>query len=85
MLIKIEFFRGISNPIGIKVSNKITDDEFLHLVQRLNPLNEQGKLIIIVRMGHGTLGTKINHLIDIKIKYKLNFLFATDPMHGNTF
>lgn len=84
-LIQVEFFRGVRNPIGIKVSNKITDDQFLHLVQRLNPENQQGKLIVIVRMGHSTLGSKLSHLIEVKQKHKLNFLFASDPMHGNTY
>jgi 3-deoxy-7-phosphoheptulonate synthase len=85
LLMKMEFFRGISNPIGVKISNKITDEQFLNIVRKLNPNNEQGKLIIIVRMGHGSLGSKLNHLIDIKLKHNLNFLFATDPMHGNTY
>lgn len=85
IFIKVEFFRGLSNPVGVKISNKITDDQFLHLVRKLNPQNEQGKLIVIVRMGHGNLGSKLHHLIDLKLKHNLNFLFASDPMHGNTY
>lgn len=34
---KVEFFRGVNNPIGVKVSDKITDEQFLHLVRKLNP------------------------------------------------
>ncbi len=47
----IEFIRGISNPIGVKISEKISDDEFIELVKVLNPLNERDKLIVMVRMG----------------------------------
>lgn len=82
---QLEFFRGIGNPVGIKVSSKITDEQFLHLVQRLNPKNEKGKLMIIVRMGHDHLYSKLKYLIDIKLKHNLNFLFVSDPMHGNTY
>lgn len=84
-MFQIEFFRGLSNPVGIKISSKISDAEFLELNHRLNRNNEQGKLIVIIRMGHKTLQSKLNHLIDIKIKHKLNFLFVCDPMHGNTY
>jgi 3-deoxy-D-arabino-heptulosonate 7-phosphate (DAHP) synthase class II len=41
--------------VGIKISNKINDAEFLELNRKLNPQNEQGKLIIIIRMGHKAL------------------------------
>jgi 3-deoxy-7-phosphoheptulonate synthase len=84
-IIKIEYFRGLSNPIGIKISNKVTDEQFLQLVQTLNPSNEEGKLLVIIRMGQANLSSRLNHLIDVKLKNKLNFLFVTDPMHGNTF
>lgn len=36
-------------------------------------------------MGHDHLYSKLKHLIDIKLKHNLNFLFVSDPMHGNTY
>lgn len=41
--------------------------------------------MVIVRMGHDHLYSKLKHLIDIKLKHNLNFLFVSDPMHGNTY
>ena len=81
----IEFFRGIENPIGVKISTKITKPEFIDLVKTLNPLNKHGKLVIIVRAGEDKVSDLLDTLIDIKKTNKLNFLFMSDPMHGNTF
>lgn len=47
----------------MKVSSKILDEEFLTLVKTLNPLNEQGKLLVIIRMGVGNIQEKLKHLI----------------------
>lgn len=41
--------------------------------------------MIIVRMGAHNIGSKLQHLIDLKIKHHLNFLFISDPMHANTY
>ena len=81
----VEFFRGIQNPVGVKVSNKITAEDFYELVTLLNPQNESGKLLVIVRMGKDLIHSKLDELISMKKKEGLNFLFVTDPMHGNTY
>lgn len=47
----VEFMRGIQNPIGVKVSSKFTEDEFIELVRKLNPMNELNRLVVIIRMG----------------------------------
>jgi len=39
----IEYFRGIANPIGLKVGPSITVDELVELVNVLNPDAEPGK------------------------------------------
>lgn len=69
----------------MKISSKITDEDFHKIVTTLNPLNLQGKLLVIVRMGSKNIKNKLNELIKIKEKHKLNFLFVNDPMHGNTY
>lgn len=38
----IEYFRGIANPVGLKVGPSITVDELVELVKVLNPNAEPG-------------------------------------------
>eukprot|EP00898_Chlorokybus_atmophyticus_P005542 jgi/Chlat1/598/Chrsp103S01030 len=47
----LEFMRGIANPIGIKISDKIDPSELVELCSVLNPNNTPGRLTVIVRMG----------------------------------
>ncbi|KAH0900609.1 hypothetical protein HID58_040112 [Brassica napus] len=47
----VEFLRGIANPLGIKVSNKMDPNELVKLVEILNPNNKLGRITVIVRMG----------------------------------
>ena len=37
------YFRGISNPIGNKISDKTTGDSIVSLVKSLNPENVPGE------------------------------------------
>ena len=54
----VEFCKGISNPIGIKVGPSAKANEIIELVKTINPENEKGKIVLIVRMG----AEKINQL-----------------------
>lgn len=47
----MEFLRGIGNPLGVKVSDKMDPSELVSLVATLNPENTAGRLAVIVRMG----------------------------------
>ena len=47
----VEFCRGISNPIGIKVGPTSDYKELIKVIKRINPNNEKGKIVLIVRMG----------------------------------
>jgi 3-deoxy-7-phosphoheptulonate synthase len=81
----IEFFRGLGNPIGVKLSAGISEGEFVALANTLNPRNEKGKLLAITRMGKHKIKDKLPMLIKAKRDHGLNLLFVTDPMHANTF
>lgn len=67
------------------MSSKITDDQFVALVTRLNPENVRGKLLVVVRMGKELVKEGVHRLIKLKKEKNLEFLFVSDPMHGNTF
>jgi 3-deoxy-7-phosphoheptulonate synthase len=49
----VEFMRGIRNPIGVKVSDKMDPSELINLIAILNPENTPGRLAVISRMGAG--------------------------------
>lgn len=80
----VEFFRGISNPIGVKVSSKIHPDELISLIDVLNPGNKPGKLTLITRMGADILEKKLPSLIRKVQQEGRNVIWSSDPMHGNT-
>ncbi|KAF0458952.1 DAHP synthetase [Gigaspora margarita] len=47
----IEYFRGIRNPIGIKVGPSMQSDELKRLLNIVNPNKEIGKVTLITRYG----------------------------------
>ena len=47
----VEYFRGIENPIGLKVGPKMDPDELVGIVKVLNAKNEAGHITLIHRLG----------------------------------
>jgi 3-deoxy-7-phosphoheptulonate synthase len=80
----VEFFRGIRNPVGVKVGASASPDDVVRLVQRLNPDNEPGKIVLIARLGAGKVYDVLPSLIAGVRSAGLRVLWASDPMHGNT-
>ncbi|MDX2017166.1 MAG: 3-deoxy-7-phosphoheptulonate synthase class II [Planctomycetota bacterium] len=79
----VEFFRGIQNPVGVKIGPSITPAELVALVQRLNPGNDAGKVVLITRMGAGKAPGVMPALIAAVREAGLRVLWSCDPMHGN--
>ncbi|XP_074575520.1 phospho-2-dehydro-3-deoxyheptonate aldolase 1, chloroplastic-like [Curcuma longa] len=80
----VEFLRGLANPLGIKVSDKMDPSELVKLCKILNPHNKSGKLTIITRMGAENMRVKFPHLIRAVRQADLIVTWVSDPMHGNT-
>lgn len=80
----VEYFRGIRNPIGVKVGNTIAGDELVDLIKVLNPENTLGRLTLIHRFGSEKIISRLPMLIDAVRRANLNVLWSCDPMHGNT-
>ncbi len=80
----IEFFRGIQNPVGIKLGPSVTADQVLRLTEALNPDNEPGKLALVTRMGANKVGDILPGLVEAVTKAGRVVLWVCDPMHGNT-
>lgn len=81
----IEFFRGIRNPIGVKVGPGMDPNELVELIRVLNPHNEPGRLTLIVRMGAKKVAEKLPALVARVLREELVVTWCSDPMHGNTY
>lgn len=83
----VEYFRGLSNPLGIKVGKDMAQDPsvLVNLIARLNPNNEPGKITLITRLGKGNAATALPTLIFAIKNSGARVLWSCDPMHGNTF
>jgi 3-deoxy-7-phosphoheptulonate synthase len=81
----VEFLRGVSNPLGLKVGPTMGVDELLRLVDVLNPENRAGRLTLISRMGDNLVEEKLAPLVEAMRAEGREVVWACDPMHGNTF
>jgi len=79
----IEYFRGISNPIGCKIGPSMGEDELIELIDALNPNNEEGRLNLIVRMGASKIEEYFPKLLKKVRDEGKNVVWSCDPMHGN--
>ncbi len=80
----VEYFRGISNPVAVKVGPSVTPDALLRLIDALNPDDEPGRLGLIHRMGAAQIAEKLPPLLDAVRREGRRVLWICDPMHGNT-
>jgi 3-deoxy-7-phosphoheptulonate synthase len=82
----MEYFRGIENPIGVKVGPTTSSSDLLALLRKLNPSKEVGKITLITRYG----ASKVRSLLPAHIRtvegseYARSVVWQCDPMHGNT-
>lgn len=81
----VEFFRGILNPIGVKIGPSYDLDETLRLIEKLNPDNEAGRLSLITRFGAGKVGDYLPQLARAVKRTGYKVVWCCDPMHGNTY
>ena len=80
----VEYFRGIRNPVAVKIGPSVTPDQLLQLADVLNPGNEPGRLTFIQRMGAGQVEARLPPLVQALQRDGRRVLWVCDPMHGNT-
>ena len=80
----VEFFRGIRNPIGVKVGPDTTPAALRSLLRTLNPANEPGRLTLIHRLGAARIRKALPDLINTVGEAGARVVWVCDPMHGNT-
>lgn len=80
----VEYFRGIANPIGVKIGPSISPDELLDLIRVLNPENIPGRLTLIHRFGAERIHKRLPALAEAVQRAGASVLWSCDPMHGNS-
>ena len=80
----VEFFRGVRNPIGVKIGPTITTQALIALIEALDPDHEPGRLSLIHRFGVREIALGLPPLIEAAASTGRKALGVCDPMHGNT-
>ncbi len=80
----VEYFRGIANPIAIKVGPAMTPATLRRLLDILDPDQEPGRVTLVHRFGCGQIAACLPALIDAVRASGRTVLWCCDPMHGNT-
>ena len=80
----IEFLSGIQNPIGIKCGPSLEPDELIRLIEKINPENDTGKVVLICRMGSEKVSDHLPKLVKKIQSVGKKVIWCCDPMHGNT-
>ncbi len=80
----VEYFRGIRNPIAIKVGASMSSEWLQGLLAVLNPANEPGRITLIHRFGARQIADGLPRLIEAVRSAGATVLWTCDPMHGNT-
>ena len=80
----VEFARGVINPIGMKCGPTLEPDDMIRLIDKLNPQNEAGRLVLIARFGAEKVADGLPRLVRKVQEEGRNVVWSCDPMHGNT-
>lgn len=80
----VEFFRGIRNPVGVKIGPRASTADVVRTIEVLNPEDEPGKIVLITRMGTDRVGAALPPLLEAVRSSGRRVLWICDPMHGNT-
>jgi 3-deoxy-7-phosphoheptulonate synthase len=80
----VEFARGIANPLGLKCGPSLAVDDLLRLMDRLDPDNTPGRLVLIGRFGAANIEAHLPELMRATHREGRSPIWSIDPMHGNT-
>jgi 3-deoxy-7-phosphoheptulonate synthase len=80
----VEYFRGIRNPIALKVGPAMAPEMVVELLERLDPEREPGRMTLIHRFGAAGIARGLPPLVEAVRASGRPVLWCCDPMHGNT-
>lgn len=78
----VAFFRGVENPVGVKLGPSAKAEDVVALSKALNPHNAAGKLVLITRMGRGKAALMVPWIRAMREEGR-RCVWLCDPMHGN--
>lgn len=81
----VEFFRGLRNPIDVKIGPTMDPAELVELCRVLDPEHEPGRLTLIHRMGKERVAERLPALVEAVLSAGWIVTWCCDPMHGNTY
>ncbi|KAK9472438.1 DAHP synthetase [Dipodascopsis tothii] len=80
----VEYFRGIENPIGIKVGPSTDPDELVRLLDIVDADRKPGRVTLISRYGAGKIEGLLPGHIRAVAASGHRVVWISDPCHGNT-
>ena len=80
----VEYLRGVQNAIGVKLGPTADADDVLRLLDRLDPGQEPGRIVLISRMGSDKVADRLPPLLRAVRNAGRTPVWCCDPMHGNT-
>jgi 3-deoxy-7-phosphoheptulonate synthase len=80
----VEFFRGIENPVGVKVGPSTDAGDLLRTIERLDPYGTPGRVVLITRFGARDVSRLLPSVVERVRASGRPVLWICDPMHGNT-
>ena len=80
----VQYFRGLRNPVGIKVGPSMQPDELVELLHTIDPDAIPGRVTLITRYGADKIDDLLpKHLAAVQRAGRMP-VWSSDPMHGNT-
>jgi len=80
----VELFRGVANPVGVKLGPTAEASEVVRLCELLDPGATPGKLVLVTRMGAARVADTLPPIVEAVTRARRRVLWVCDPMHGNT-
>jgi 3-deoxy-7-phosphoheptulonate synthase len=82
---RVEFLRGILNPVEAKLGPAATPEAVVRLCEALNPQRRPGRLILVCRMGARDVAKKLPPILAAVRDSGHVVVWACDPIHANTY
>ncbi len=80
----VEFFRGLENPMALKVDGTTEPAALLKMLDVLDPRNTPGRMTLITRFGAHKIAAHLPPLLQAVKQSGRTVVWICDPMHGNT-
>ena len=80
----INYLSNIANPVALKIGTHTSPFWMVSAIQRLNPINQVGKIALVIRLGIDKVDKILPIFIQAIHENKLNVIWMCDPLHGNT-